>query len=51
LLRLLVLEKQQREPVWKDAITEEYQYILKDDAQDIIQEPEREVCGNFQVDQ
>jgi hypothetical protein len=29
-----------REQVWQDAITEEYQYILKNDVYDIIQGPE-----------
>jgi hypothetical protein len=37
------------EQVWKDAMTEEYQSILKNDVWDIVLRP-KEVCSDFQVD-
>jgi hypothetical protein len=37
------------EQVWQDAMTEEYQSILKNDVWDIVPRP-KEVCSDFQVD-
>jgi hypothetical protein len=35
---------------WQDAMTEEYQSIMKNDVWDIVPRPRREVCSDFQVD-
>jgi hypothetical protein len=43
-------EEASSQPIWKDAMIEEYQSIMKNDVWDIVPRAQREVCGDFQVD-
>jgi hypothetical protein len=38
------------EQVWQDAMTEEYQSILKNDVWDVVPRPEGKICSDFQMD-